>query len=61
VAILDQKLTDKYAAYNGDTMEVLPTLKAGSVHLSACMPSAMESYLYRQRTLLRFLLDEQEC
>lgn len=58
MAILDQKLTDKYAAYNGDTMEVLPTLKAGSVHLSVYSPpfatdsgGALYSYSSSERDL----------
>lgn len=34
MAVKDQKITDRYAVYNGDCMEVLPTLKDGSVHMS---------------------------
>jgi hypothetical protein len=32
VAVLHQELTDRYAVYNGDCIEVLPTLPAGSAH-----------------------------
>lgn len=38
MAIKDQIITEHYALYNGDSMEVLPTLKAGSVHLSIYSP-----------------------
>jgi DNA modification methylase len=36
--IADQLLTDRYALYCGDAMEVLPTLPAGSIHLSIYSP-----------------------
>lgn len=36
--ILDQLLTDEFAIYNGDAMEVLPTLPADSVGLSIYSP-----------------------
>jgi DNA modification methylase len=38
VAVKDQKITDRYAVYNGDSCEVLPTLPAESVHLSLYSP-----------------------
>jgi DNA modification methylase len=38
VAVLDQELTDRYAVYNADCCEVLPTVPAGSVHLSVYSP-----------------------
>jgi len=38
VAIIDQVVTEKYAIYNGDSMEVLPTLPDGSIHLSVYSP-----------------------
>jgi DNA modification methylase len=38
MAISEQKITDRYAVYNGDGLEVLPTLKANSVHLSIYSP-----------------------
>lgn len=36
--VADQLITDRYAIYCGDAMEVLPTLPAGSVHLSIYSP-----------------------
>lgn len=42
--VKDQKVTDKYAIYNGDSCEVLKTLKAESVHMSIYSPPfAVES------------------
>jgi len=38
MAIIDQKLTDKFAIYNGDSCEVLPTLPDGCVDLSVYSP-----------------------
>jgi DNA modification methylase len=38
VAIIDQKITEKFSVYNGDCMEVLPALREGSVHLSIYSP-----------------------
>ena len=38
MAVKDKKITDKYALYNGDVMEVLPSLKTGSIHLSVYSP-----------------------
>jgi hypothetical protein len=38
VAIIDQEITEKWAAYNGDVMEVLPTLPDGCIHLSVYSP-----------------------
>lgn len=38
MASADQLVTDRYAIYNGDSCEVLPTLPAGSVHLSIYSP-----------------------
>lgn len=35
---LDQKITDKYAVYNGDCLVVMPTLPAESIHLSVYSP-----------------------
>jgi DNA methylase len=32
--VLDQEITDRYALYNADCLEVLPDLAAGSVHAS---------------------------
>lgn len=46
MAIADQLITDKFAAYNGDSMEVLPTLPDGSVHLSVYSPPFAGLYHY---------------
>ncbi len=36
--VLDQDINDRYAIYNGDSCEVLPTLPDGSIHLSVYSP-----------------------
>lgn len=36
--ILDQCLTDRYAVYNGDALEVMPSLPDESIHLSIYSP-----------------------
>lgn len=46
MAVIDQKLTDSWAAYNGDCMEVMPTLPAESVHLSVYSPPFAGLYHY---------------
>jgi hypothetical protein len=46
MAVLDQLVTDRYAVYNGDSCEVLPTLPAGSVHLSVYSPPFCGLYVY---------------
>jgi len=38
MAIADQLITDKYALYNGDCLELMPTLPAGSIHFSIYSP-----------------------
>lgn len=38
MAVIDQVVTDKYAIYNGDSCEVLPSLRSGSVGLSVYSP-----------------------
>ena len=38
MAVIDQHLTDRFALYNGDSCEVLPSLPTGSVHLSLYSP-----------------------
>lgn len=38
MAVKEQKTSDRYAVYNGDCMEVLPTIKSNSVHLSIYSP-----------------------
>ena len=38
MAVIDQVLTDRYAIYNGDSCEVLPTLPDQSAHLAVYSP-----------------------
>lgn len=38
MAVKDQKVTDRYAIYNGDCIEAMQTLPDGCVHLSAYSP-----------------------
>lgn len=44
--VIDQCLTDEYAIYNADCMEVLPELADGSVDLSVYSPPFPELYQY---------------
>lgn len=37
-SVADQQVTDRWAVYNGDSMEVLPSLPDGSVHLAVYSP-----------------------
>lgn len=46
MAVIEQKLTDKYAIFNGDCMGVLPSIKTGSVHLSTYSPPFVGLYSY---------------
>jgi len=46
MAVLDQRITDEYAIWNGDCMEVMPTLPDGSVHLSVYSPPFAGLYQY---------------
>ena len=46
MAVLDQCFTDLYAVYNGDCMEVMPTLPEGSVALSVYSPPFAGLYQY---------------
>jgi DNA modification methylase len=46
MAVIDQALSDSYAVYNGDCMEVIPTLPDGSVHLSIYSPPFGGLYHY---------------
>lgn len=46
MAIIDQEITDKYAIYNGDCCEVLPTIPDNSVHLSVYSPPFCGLYQY---------------
>jgi len=46
VAVKDQAITDQYAAWNGDCMEVMPTLPEASVGLSIYSPPFAGLYHY---------------
>ena len=46
MAIIDQTITDDFAAYHGDCCEVLPTLPDDSVHLSVYSPPFCGLYQY---------------
>ena len=46
MAVADQLITDHYALYNGDCLEVMPTLPDGSVHLSIYSPPFAGLYHY---------------
>ena len=46
MAILDQAISDKYALYLGDCLEVMPKLPAGAVHLSVYSPPFAGLYHY---------------
>jgi DNA modification methylase len=46
MGVKDQVITDRYAIYCGDSCEVMPTLPAGSVHLSLYSPPFGGLYHY---------------
>jgi hypothetical protein len=46
LSVIDQTITDRYAAYNGDCMEVLPALPDASIHLSIYSPPFAGLYHY---------------
>lgn len=46
MAVKDQTITDKYALYNADCIEVLSTLRENSVHLSIYSPPFCGLYNY---------------
>jgi DNA modification methylase len=46
MAVAEQILTDQYAIYNSDCMEVLPTIQAESVGVSVYSPPFPELYQY---------------
>lgn len=46
MAILDQQITDRYALYQGDCCEVLPSLPNESIHLSVYSPPFCGLYNY---------------
>lgn len=46
MAVMAQELTDRYAIYHGDCLEVMPTLPDGSIHLSVYSPPFGGLYHY---------------
>lgn len=44
--VLNQQITDKYAIYNGDCLEVMPELPDGSIHHSVYSPPFAGLYHY---------------
>ncbi len=46
MAIIDQKITNDYAIYNGDCIEVMRDLPTGSIHLSVYSPPFAGLYHY---------------
>ncbi len=46
MAIIDQKITDSYAIYNGDSMEVMQKIPDGKIHLSVYSPPFGGLYHY---------------
>jgi DNA modification methylase len=46
MAVLDQSVTDRFAVYNGDSMEVMPTLPDGSIHFTIYSPPFCGLYHY---------------
>lgn len=46
MAVADQKITDKYAIYNGDCIEVMKSLPDASIHLSVYSPPFGGLYHY---------------
>jgi DNA modification methylase len=46
MGVIDQNITDRYALYNGDCLEVMPELPDGSIHLSVYSPPFAGLYHY---------------
>ena len=46
MSIIDQQVTDQYAIYNGDCVDVMKALPPGSVHLSCYSPPFGGLYVY---------------
>lgn len=44
--VIDQEITEQYAIYNADSMEVLPEIPDGSIHLSIYSPPFRGMYHY---------------
>lgn len=45
-SVIDQEITDQWAVYNGDCLEVMPTYPDGSIHLSVYSPPFAGLYHY---------------
>lgn len=46
MAVIDQEITEKYAAYNGDCIEVMADMPSDSIHLSVYSPPFCGLYHY---------------
>lgn len=46
MGVLDQQITDRWAVYNADCLEVMPQLPDGSIHLSVYSPPFAGLYQY---------------
>jgi len=46
MAVIDQKISDEYAIYNGDCIEVMPQFPDDSIHLLVYSPPFAELYNY---------------
>lgn len=46
MGVLDQQITDRWAIYNGDCLDVMPALPDGSIHLSIYSPPFAGLYHY---------------
>ncbi len=46
MAVTDQLITDRYAIYNGDCIEVMAALPSDSIHLSVYSPPFAGLYHY---------------
>src|SRR5580765_8228525 len=46
MAVIDQEVTDRYALYCGDCMEVMPNFPDGMIHLSVYSPPFAGLYQY---------------
>ena len=44
--VIDQEISERYAAYNGDCLEVMPGIPDGSMHLSVYSPPFAGLYHY---------------
>lgn len=44
--VIDQEITDSYAIYNGDSIEVMPSIPSDSMHLSIYSPPFSGLYQY---------------